>query len=412
MMPASKMRRIIGLIGMVAVLTAGASLANAQQQPKQEDVPFWAIGRPSTGPGAAMAPVPAFPIPTPADKLPIAKMKVPPGFKVEIYAANVFDARGLRQGDRGTVFVSSLFGAGKIYAIVDKGSGTREVKTIAEKLELPNGIEFYKGSLYVATPKAITRYDNIEDKLDSPPAPVTVYNQLPGDIPHGWKFIKIGPDGKLYVPVGAPCNICDPDSEKYAHIRRVNLDGSGMEIVARGVRNTVGFDFHPITGELWFTDNQRDWLSEDLPNDELNRLTKAGQHFGYPYCHQGDFADPQFGWGKSCDDFVKPAALLGPHAAPLGMRFYTGTMFPAEYQNAIFIARHGPWNRTTKYAADVVVAFLNPDGTVKQVAPFLTGLVENNGYLGRPVDVLVLKDGSLLVSDDHAGAVYRVTYSR
>jgi len=412
MMPASKMRRIIGLIGMVAVLTAGASLANAQQQPKQEDVPFWAIGRPSTGPGAAMAPVPAFPIPTPADKLPIAKMKVPPGFKVEIYAANVFDARGLRQGDRGTVFVSSLFGAGKIYAIVDKGGGTREVKTIAEKLELPNGIEFYKGSLYVATPKAITRYDNIEDKLDSPPAPVTVYNQLPGDIPHGWKFIKIGPDGKLYVPVGAPCNICDPDSEKYAHIRRVNLDGSGMEIVARGVRNTVGFDFHPTTGELWFTDNQRDWLSEDLPNDELNRLTKAGQHFGYPYCHQGDFADPQFGWGKSCDDFVKPAALLGPHAAPLGMRFYTGTMFPAEYQNAIFIARHGPWNRTTKYAADVVVAFLNPDGTVKQVAPFLTGLVENNGYLGRPVDVLVLKDGSLLVSDDHAGAVYRVTYSR
>ena len=412
MMPASKMRRIIGLIGMVAVLTAGASLANAQQQPKQEDVPFWAIGRPSTGPGAAMAPVPAFPIPTPADKLPIAKMKVPPGFKVEIYAANVFDARGLRQGDRGTVFVSSLFGAGKIYAIVDKGGGTREVKTIAEKLELPNGIEFYKGSLYVATPKAITRYDNIEDKLDSPPAPVTVYNQLPGDIPHGWKFIKIGPDGKLYVPVGAPCNICDPDSEKYAHIRRVNLDGSGMEIVARGVRNTVGFDFHPTTGELWFTDNQRDWLSEDLPNDELNRLTKAGQHFGYPYCHQGDFADPQFGWGKSCDDFVKPAALLGPHAAPLGMRFYTGTMFPAEYQNAIFIARHGPWNRTTKYAADVVVAFLNPDGTVKQVAPFLTGLVENNGYLGRPVDVLVLKDGSLLVSDDHAGAVYRVTYGR
>jgi glucose/arabinose dehydrogenase len=406
------MRRIIGLIGIVAVLTVGASLANAQQQPKQEDVPFWAIGRPSTGPGAAMAPVPAFPIPTPADKLPIAKMKVPPGFKVEIYAANVFDARGLRQGDRGTVFVSSLFGAGKIYAIVNKGGGTREVKTIAEKLELPNGIEFYKGSLYVATPKAITRYDNIEDKLDSPPAPVTVYNQLPGDIPHGWKFIKIGPDGKLYVPVGAPCNICDPDSEKYAHIRRINLDGSGMEIVARGVRNTVGFDFHPTTGELWFTDNQRDWLSEDLPNDELNRLTKAGQHFGYPYCHQGDFADPQFGWGKSCDDFAKPAALLGPHAAPLGMRFYTGTMFPAEYQNAIFIARHGPWNRTTKYAADVVVAFLNPDGTVKQVAPFLTGLVENNGYLGRPVDVLVLKDGSLLVSDDHAGAVYRVTYSR
>ena len=204
---------------------------------------------------------------------------------------------------------------------------------MAEGLELPNGIEFYKGALYLATPKQIVRYDGIEDRLDNPGPPVTIYTDLPGDIPHGWKFIKIGPDGKLYVPVGAPCNICDPPSDKYAHIRRINLDGSGMEIVARGVRNTVGFDFHPQTGELWFTDNQRDWLSEDLPNDELNRLTRPGQqHFGYPYCHQGDFADPEFGWGKSCADFAKPAALLGPHAAPLGMRFYTGKMFPSKYQ--------------------------------------------------------------------------------
>ena len=387
--------------------------ATAQAQPpKEEEVPFWAIGKPKSGPGAQMAPVPAFPIPTPADKLPIAKMKVPPGFKVEVYASDLLDARGLRQGDKGTVFVSSLFVAGKLYAVVDKG-GKREVKTLAEKLFLPNGIEFHKGSLYLATPKEITRYDAIEDNLDKLPAPVKVYDQLPGEIPHGWKFIKIGPDGKLYVPVGAPCNICDPPSDKYAHIRRINLDGSGMEIVARGVRNTVGFDFHPKTGELWFTDNQRDWLSEDLPNDELNRLTKPGQqHFGYPYCHQGDFADPEFGWGKSCDDFTKPATLLGPHAAPLGMRFYTGKMFPARYQNAIFIARHGPWNRTKKYAADVVVAFLDAGGKVTKVEPFLTGLVENNSYLGRPVDVLVMKDGSLLVSDDHNGAVYRVTYTR
>jgi glucose/arabinose dehydrogenase len=193
----------------------------------------------------------------------------------------------------------------------------------------------------------------------------------------------------------------------------MNLDGSGMEIVARGVRNTVGFDFHPKTGELYFTDNQRDWLSEDLPNDELNRVTKPGQqHFGFPYCHQGDFADPQFGWGKACDDFVKPILLLGPHSAPLGMRFYTGKMFPQKYHNAIFIARHGPWNRTKKYAADVVAVFLNANGTVKSMEPFLTGLVENNAYLGRPVDVLVMKDGSLLVSDDHAGAVYRVSYGK
>ena len=261
-----------GLVSMT--LPATAQQPAPAPAPKEEEVPFWAIGKPKTGPGAAMAPVPAFPIATPADKLPIAKMKLPPGFKAEVYAANVLDARGLRQGDKGTVFVSSLFVAGKVYAIVDKG-GTREVKTILEKMELPNGIEFHKGALYVATPKAITRYDNIEAKLDKPGDPVKIYDDLPGDIPHGWKFIKIGPDGKLYVPVGAPCNICDPVSDKYAHIRRINLDGSGMEIVARGVRNTVGFDFHPKTGELWFTDNQRDWLSEDLPQDELNRADQA-----------------------------------------------------------------------------------------------------------------------------------------
>ena len=398
------------LFALASPIAAQQSGAPAPAPPKQEEEPFWAVGRPKTGPGVQMAPVPAFPIPTPADKLPIAKMKVPAGFKVEVWASNVLDARGLRQGDKGTVFVSSLFVAGKIYAVTDKG-GTREVKTILEKLMLPNGIEFHKGALYVATPKTISRYDGIEDKLDSPPAPVTVYDQLPGDIPHGWKFIKIGPDGKLYVPVGAPCNICEP-SDQYAQIRRINLDGTGMEVVARGVRNTVGFDFHPKNGELWFTDNQRDWLSEDLPNDELNHVTKAGQHFGFPYCHQGDFADPQLGWGKSCDDFVKPAILLGPHSAPLGMRFYTGKMFPPKYHDAIFVARHGPWNRTKKYAADVVAVFLNKDGTVKGVEPFLTGLVENNTYLGRPVDVLVLKDGSLLVSDDHAGAIYRISYGR
>jgi len=402
-------RRILALAAACLMLTLLALPALAQQ--KEEEPPFWAIGRPKSGPGAQMAPVPAFPVPTPADKLPIAKMKVPEGFKVEVYAAEILDARGLREGDKGTVFVSSLFVAGKLYAIVNTG-GKREVKTLAEKLFLPNGIEFYKGSLFLATPKDITRYDNIEANLDKLPSPVMIYDQLPGDVPHGWKFIKIGPDGKLYVPVGAPCNICDPDSTKYAHIRRIDLQGGGVEIVARGVRNTVGFDFHPKTGELWFTDNQRDWLSEDMPNDELNRLTKAGEHFGYPYCHQGDFADPEYGWGKACDDFTKPAALLGPHSAPLGMRFYTGKMFPSKYQGAIFIARHGPWNRTKKYAADVVVAFLDRNGKVTKVEPFLTGLVENNSYLGRPVDVMVMKDGSLLVSDDHNGAVYRISYSR
>ncbi|HXJ78963.1 MAG TPA: PQQ-dependent sugar dehydrogenase [Candidatus Methylomirabilis sp.] len=400
-----------GLLPLPALAQQQSGVAPAAPAPASEEVPFWAIGRPKAGPGAQMAPVPPFPIPTPADKLPIGKIKVPPGFKVEVWVPEILDARGLRQGDKGTVFVSSNFVAAKIYAVVEKG-GKREVKTIAEKLMLPNGIEFYKGALYVATPKAITRYDDIENTLDKPRDPVLVYDKLPGVVPHGWKFIKIGPDGKLYVPVGAPCNICLP-SDDYAQIRRINLDGSGMEVVARGVRNTVGFDFHPKTGELWFTDNQRDWLTEDLPNDELNRLTNPGhQHFGYPYCHQGDLLDPEFGWGLSCADFTKPVALLGPHAAPLGMRFYTGKMFPEKYRNAIFIARHGPWNRSNKYAADVIVVYLNANGTVKSWEPFMTGLVENNTYLGRPVDVLVLKDGSLLVSDDHAGAIYRISYGR
>jgi glucose/arabinose dehydrogenase len=387
------------------LLVAGGVYA----QEKKEEEPFWAKGKPKEGPGAKMAPVAAPPVPVAEDKLP--KLKAPKGFKVEVYKSGILDARALRRGDKGTVFVSSLFVAGKVYAITNK-DGKREVKTVLSGLELPSGIEFRKGALYVATPKKIMRYDNIEDDLDKPPQPVDVYTKLPGDIPHGWKYLRFGPDGKLYVPVGAPCNICQPDLEKYAQIFRINADGSGMEIVARGVRNTVGFDFHPKTKQLWFTDNQRDWLSEDFPLDELNRLKNPGKdNFGYPYCHSGTMVDPEFGWGKSCADYVKPAALLGPHAAPLGMTFYTGKAFPAKYRNAIFIARHGPWNRTKK-DADVAVAYLDSSGRVTRVEPFLTGFAKDNQYLGRPVDLLTMPDGSMLVSDDHAGAVYRVSYGK
>ena len=242
-----------------------------------------------------------------------------------------------------------------------------------------------KGNLYVATNTKIYRYDNIEDKLDNPGEPKVIYDKLPGGNDHSWKFLRIK-DDKLYFPIGAPCNICDPG--EYAKIYRMNLDGSGIETIASGVRNTVGFDFDPKTGDLWFTDNGRDWFSEELPNDELNVVTQPGkQHFGYPYCHQGNIPDPEFGWGKSCDDYVKPAALLGPHAGSLGLKFYTGKMFPAKYQGAMFIARHGPWNRTKKYA-DVSVAWPDGKGGAK-VEPFMTGFVENNTYLGRPVDFLV-----------------------
>jgi len=377
--------------------------STAQAQDKKEEVPFWAIGRPEKGPGAKLAPVPAPPIPTAADKLP--NLNVPAGFTVQVFASGIADARGLREGDKGTIFVSTLFGGGgKIYAIKDG-----ETKEIAKDLFLPNGIEFRDGSLYIATPKQVTRYDNIEDNLDNPPEPVVVFDDLPGVIPHGWKFIKFGPDGKLYIPIGTPCNICEEKAD-YAKIIRINADGTGKENVALGVRNSVGFDFDPKTGDLWFTDNQRDWLSEDMPLDELNHVTAPGkQHFGYPFCHSGIMADPQYGWGHSCEDYASPAITLGAHSAPLGMRFYTGSTFPSKYQGAIFIARHGPWNRHKKYA-DVTVAFLDKNGTVRALEPFLTGFVVDNKYVGRPNDVLVLKDGSMLVSDDFNGAIYRISY--
>ena len=296
----------------------------------------------------------------------------------------------------------------KVYAIVDK-NGKRETKVIASGLDRPNGLAFHNGTLYIAEGTKISKLEKIEDNLDNPPKPVVIYSDFLNHQSHGWKFMALGPDNKLYVNVGSPCNICEPPATN-GQIRRINLDGSGAEVAARGVRNSVGFDWHPVTKELYFTDNGRDWLSEDLPEDELNRVTKIGQHFGFPYCHQGNFTDREMGWGRSCDEFEKPVALLGPHSAAFGMRFYTGKMFPSQYQNAIFIARHGSWNRTKKIGGDVIVVKLNKDGSVKSQEPFLTGFLQNNEYSGRPVDVQVMKDGSLLVSDDHAGAVYRVTY--
>lgn len=387
-----------------AVLLGVGVAAQAQQKPEEE--PGWAKGRPKTDTAMRMAPVPAFPIPTAADQLPTRKFKLPPGFKVETFASGLLDARGLRQGEKGTIFVSTLFVGNKVYALPADGKGP--AKTIIDKMPFATGIEFHKGALYVATHEKILRYDNAEANLDNLGEPKVLYDKLPGGGDHSWKYLRIR-DDKLYFAIGAPCNICDPG--EYAKIYRMNLDGTGMETVAAGVRNTVGFDFNPKGGQLWFTDNGRDWLSEEIPNDELNVVSSPGQHFGYPFCHQGNISDPEFGWGKDClgSEYAKPAALLGPHAGSLGLKFYTGKMFPAKYQGAMFIARHGPWNRTVKYA-DVSVAWPDGKGGAK-VEPFMTGFVENNGYLGRPVDFMVMKDGSLLVSDDHAGAIYRITYS-
>jgi glucose/arabinose dehydrogenase len=389
---------------------APAASEASKPMPSQQPQPTTVPGRPDI-PNAEVAKqlrnVAPSPFGVPEDKLPVLQLKVPKGFKLEIYASGIPNARSLRLGDKGTLFVSNRV-LDKVYAIVER-NGKRETKVIASGLDRPNGLAFHKGTLYIAEGTKISRLENIEDNLDSPPKPVVIYSDFLNHQSHGWKFMGLGPDNKLYVNVGAPCNICEPP-ETNGQIRRINLDGTGAEIAARGVRNSVGFDWHPVTKELYFTDNGRDWLSEDLPEDELNRVTKIGQHFGFPYCHQGNFTDREMGWGRSCDEFVKPVALLGPHSAALGMRFYTGKMFPSQYQNAIFVARHGSWNRTKKIGGDVIVVKLNKDGSVRSQEPFLTGFLQNNEYSGRPVDVQILKDGSMLVSDDHAGAVYRVTY--
>jgi glucose/arabinose dehydrogenase len=365
------------------------------------------FGRPDTEAAMRLAPIVPPPEPLAADKLPVGQLKVPRGFHVEVFASGIADARSLRLGDKGTVFVGNRV-LDKVWAIYEK-DGRRIQKPIATGLYRPNGLAFQDGTLYIAELARISKLERIEDTLDNPPAPTLVTDDLPKDEANGWKFIAIGPDNKLYVPVGMPCNDCIPD-DAHGQIRRMNLDGSGVEVVARGVRNTVGFDWNPLSRELYFTDNGRDWLSEDLPHDELNRVTKAGEHFGAPYCWQGTIPDQVYGWGRSCSEFVGPVALMGPHAAPLGMRFYTGTMFPPDYRGAIFVARHGSWNRTEKLGGDIVVVKLNRDGSVRSIEPFITGFIVENNYIGRPVDVQPMRDGSLLISDDYAGAVYRVTY--
>jgi glucose/arabinose dehydrogenase len=400
-------RRSLLLAGTIGTLIAAACPIAAQQAASPP--PPWAQGRPDTPEAGRLAPVAPPPIPTAADKLPVDKLQVPKGFKIEVFAANVPNARTLREGDKGTVFVSSRL-IDKIHAIVTK-DGKRETKVVASGLHRPNGIALHNGTLYIAELSQISRIDNVEANLDSPPKPTVIYNDLPKDEPHGWKFLTVGPDERLYFNIGAPCNICMPPAT-HAQIRSIKLDGSDARVEALGTRQIVGMDFHPTLKQLYFTENQRDWLSEDIPQDKLNRMTNPGKdHFGFPYCHQGDIPDPEFGWGRSCDEFTKPVALLGPHSAPLGMRFYTGTAFPAEYKNTIFLARHGSWNRTKKFGGDIVTVKLNDDGTVKSVTPFITGFIQDNTYVARPVDVLFLRDGSMLVSDDFNGAVYRVTYS-
>lgn len=342
------------------------------------------------------------------DKL--ALIELPPGFEISVYAEGVENARQLALGDQGIVFAGSRK-AGKVHALVDQdGDNVADrVYLIDEELQMPSGIEFREGSLYVAAVDRILRYDGIENALDSPPEPILVTGALPDKSHHGWKYLRFGPDGLLYVPVGAPCNICD--EEGFAEIRRLSADGKGMETFARGVRNSVGLAFHPRTGELWFTENGRDMLGDDLPGDELNHAPRPGLHFGYPWCHQGDTPDPDFGAGKSCSDYTAPALTLGAHVAALGLTFYTGGAFPAEYRNQLFVAQHGSWNRSDKVGYDILLVRFDAGGEVVGSEVFARGWLQGQDNWGRPNDVLQLPDGSLLVSDDQMGVIYRITYT-
>jgi glucose/arabinose dehydrogenase len=342
-----------------------------------------------------------------AAELPLEKINLPAGFAIEVYA-RVPNARAMVWGAQGTLFVGSM-SAGKVYAVRASPEGGKEVLVLASGLARPVGVAFRDGALYVSVIDRILRFDRIEERLSDPPTPVRLPAEFPGDRHHGWKFIAFGPDGWLYVPVGAPCNICAPDPERYANIQRISPDGARREVFARGVRNSVGFDWHPKTRELWFTDNGRDFLGDDLPPDELNHASSARQHFGYPYCHGADLADPEFGKKRLCRDFRAPTRLLGAHVASLGMRFYTGKQFPERYRDQIFIAEHGSWNRGEKAGYRVSLVRLQGERAVSYET-FAEGWLQGEVAWGRPADVLVAPDGALLVADDYAGAIYRLSY--
>ena len=348
-----------------------------------------------------------------AEKAPewMGKIKLPPGFHLSVYTDRTPNAHSLALGDDGTVYVGTI-NEGTVYALRDENQDGKAdlALPIASGLNAPNGVAFLKGDLYIAEIHRIVKLKDIASHLSDPPKPEVVFDGYPKDRHHGWKYLRVGPDGKLYVPVGAPCNICLSEKEIYASLTRLDPDGKNFEIFARGIRNTVGFDWHPQTGELFFTDNGRDMLGDDIPPEELNSAPKAGMHFGFPFCHGGDIADPEFGKQRPCSEFAPPVWKFSAHVAPLGIRFYWGKQFPAQYQGQLFVAQHGSWNRSVPQGYQVVLVKFK-DGKPIADEIFADGWLQANGeVLGRPVDILELADGSLLVSDDLKGVIYRIAY--
>ena len=373
--------------------------------------PDWFLGDETEAQKGLAPPVgPATPTPLAEVQDNLKKIKLPKGFKIEVYASGLPEARQMAWGNNGTLFVGS-FNATNVYAVTDQG-GKRTVKTILKGLNMPTGIAFRDGALYVVAINKLMRYDNAEANLDKMPEPVVVYDDMPPYVAHGWKYIVTDKDGWMYLPFGPPFNIGIPPTS-VSQVRHVDPKTGLAEVVALGVRNSVGGDIDPRTGDYWFTENARDWISDDLPSDKLNHITRIGQHFGYPYCHQGNLPDPKFARGHDCKEFTPPVLNLGPHVAPLGMKFYTGNQFPAEYKNNIFIAEHGSWNRHKYQGGRIERVIVGPDGKNPKQQVFAEGWITGeHDYAGRPDDILQAPDGSLLVSDDWAGAIYRISYAK
>jgi glucose/arabinose dehydrogenase len=394
-------------VGLAALIAFGA--AHAQDKPKPP--PIWKQGIPESMADSKLAPHAGRMTETPRSEIPIDSLKLPPGFAVEIWATGIPGGRAMALGDGGKIYVGTR-AIGRVYEVTDNG-GRRTSRVVVDKLTQPAGVAFANGSLYVMAIDKLLRFDGIENNPNVQPVDLTAKFNLPPLQHHNWKYIAFGPDKKLYVPFGSPCNICEPTAE-YGQIRRYNPDGSGMEVLARGIRNTVGFDFHPKTGELWFADHGRDWMGDDTPQDELNRMSKTGLNFGFPYCHAQGVPDQDIKKPDPCNGVTLPVALMGPHAAVMGVHFYTGSMFPAEYRDTMFIARRGSWNRTKLIGFDVVTARAGADGKNARVTPFMTGFMDAkaNSFWGRPVYLLQMPDGALLVSDEQNGTIYRVSYQK
>lgn len=395
-------------LALLGFLTAfGVSQALAQSAPP----PIWKQGMKAEMADSKLAPHAGKFIATPAADIPIDKLKLPPGFKVEIWSTGTPGVRAMSRGESGKVYAGTR-PLGRVYEITDNGK-ERTSRVVVDKLNQP-AVTMNKGSLYVMSIDKVLRYDGIETNPGVQPVDMTAVFNLPPEQHHNWKYLSFGPDGKLYVPFGAPCNICELPTQEYAQIRRYNADGSGMEVIATGVRNTQGFDFHPVTKELWFTNHGRDWLGNDTPEDGLFRLGKVGQNFGFPYCHVGGMVDPDIKKANACEGVTPEVHGMGAHTAVMGLQFYTANMFPAEYKNAMFIARKGSWNRDQKSGFDVVMVKADVDGKNAKVTPFITGFKDDaaNTFWGRPTYFLQMPDGSMLLSDEQLGAIYRISYAK